>query len=186
MELQEVELLAKSCELCELCKGRIKPVFARGYEKSNILICGMCPGRDENLEGYPFVRAAGKLLDNILYDVFPNVKDINEYVYITNLVKCFVKPGTKLKEEWMNSCLSYFLVQLFLIKPKVIIGLGKDVCNYLLNIEESIGKMREYNSYYMNSKLICTYHPSYLVRGGGVNHKDYDKVVNDFKKALNI
>lgn len=184
MDLQELEITAACCRLCDLHKKRIKPVFAKGNKDSNILICGMCPGPDENKIGFPFVGKAGEVLNEILYKAFPNNMEPLDYVYITNLVKCFVKPGLKLEKGWMDVCLPYFIVQLLLIKPKVIIGLGKDVCNYLLNINDSIGRMREYLGFYMDIKLICTYHPSFLARGN--SKKYFDIVVNDFRKALDV
>ena len=184
MNLQELELTAASCQLCDLCKGRVKPVFAKGYRESDILICGMCPGRDENFVGYPFVGKAGKVLDDILYTVFTGETEPHDHVYITNLVKCFVQPGIKLQEEWMDACLPHLIVQIALVKPKVIIGLGKDVCNYLLNVNDSIGRMRERLNSYMGINFICTYHPSFLARGN--SKKYFDVVVGDFRKALDF
>jgi DNA polymerase len=105
-------------------------------------------------------------------------------VYITNLVKCYVKAGTTLQPEWMDACLAYFIVQLQIVKPKVIIALGKDVSNFLLNKEENMGSMRGNVYDYMGIKLVSTYHPSYLARGGGINHKHFNTVVKDFNKAL--
>ena len=180
MDLKDLQSTAAECELCGLYRGRNKPVFARGDSSSKIVVCGMCPGPDENKAGIPFVGVAGHLLDAILVGAFGD----NYSVYITNLVKCFVAPGTKLDGNWMNTCLPYFLVQLKLIQPKVIIALGKDVCNFLLNNEDNMGSMRGNVYDYMGTKLIGSYHPSYLARGGDVKHKDFNRVVNDFKKAL--
>ncbi len=178
MDLNKLRDTAAKCELCDLCRGRNKPVFSRGNPGADMVICGMCPGPEENAVGYPFVGTAGKILDEILHTIsFDNV-------YITNLVKCFVPPGTKLTTEWMNTCLPYFLVQLNLIKPKVIIALGKDVGNFLLNNDLNIGVMRGKEYRYMSSTLICSYHPSYLARGGGSKHRHFSRVVDDFKLAV--
>jgi len=141
----------------------------------------MCPGPEENKAGVPFVGTAGKILDAILLGAFG--KDSLD-VYVTNLVKCFVPPGTKLDDHWMSTCLPYFLVQLKLIQPKVVIALGKDVSNYLLNNDKTMGSMRGKVYDYMGLKLVSTYHPSYLARGGGVKHKHFDRVVNDFQQTL--
>lgn len=186
MDLQELETVAAECQLCRLHVGQDKPVFARGNPEASLVICGMCPGFDENIVGMPFVGRAGKVLDEILVRAFPEHVNPMDYVYVTNLVKCFVKPGIVLEEEWMGSCLPYFLVQLDLMKPKVIMGLGKDVCNYLLNVNTSIGKLRGKIYDYPHAKLVCSYHPSYLSRGGSVKHKDFSKVVDDFKTAVNL
>lgn len=180
MDLQTLEAFAAQCHQCKLPFVQIKPVFARGDVGADVVICGMCPGYDENLAGSPFVGPAGKILDVITSRVF----SLKHKIYITNLVKCFVPAGNSLEEKWMSNCLPYFIVQLELLKPKVIIALGKDVCNFLLNKDDQIGNLRGNVYDYMNVKTICTYHPSYLTRGGGVNHKHFDRVVNDFKKAL--
>lgn len=183
MNLQELQNVAAFCTACELCKTRNKAVFARGNPQSPIFVCGMCPGPDENKEGYPFVEhaPAGSVLNAILMEAFGGT----ESVYITNLVKCFVPPGNPLKKEWVRYCLGYFVAQMGIIKPKVVIGLGGDVCSYLLNKEEKIGQLRGNVYPYMGAQMICTYHPSYLARGGGVKHQHYGRVVDDFKKALN-
>ena len=180
MNLDTVQQTAKHCILCGLCENRIKPVFGRGNPNADIVVCGMCPGPDENKIGLPFVGTAGKLLDKIIHEALPD-----NHVYITNLVKCFVQPGTALKDKWMTVCLPYFLAQMHFIKPKVIIGLGGDVCNFLLNNDLKIGQMRGKEYKYMGAKFIPTYHPSYLARGGGIKHRHFNTVVEDFKKAVN-
>lgn len=183
LDLKIIESAAANCTLCDLHKGQIKPVFAKGSPVSEIVICGMCPGPEENKVGIPFVGVAGEVLDAILLEAFGKVSSSLD-VYVTNLVKCFVPPGTKLDPKWMGACLPYFLVQLKLIEPKVIIALGKDVSNFLLNNEDSMGNMRGNVYSYMGKHLISTYHPSYLARAGGVKHRHFDRVVKDFGKAL--
>ena len=180
MKLIELENIAANCKLCELYKGQIKPVFAKGNEEADIIICGMCPGPDENKIGIPFVGPAGKILDEIMFRAFT----LKNKVYITNLIKCYVRPGIILQPEWMNICLPYFIVQLNIIKPKIIIALGKDISNFLLNKSDSMGSMRGNVYDYMGIKLLSTYHPSYLTRGGGIQHKHFDTVVKDFNKAV--
>lgn len=187
MELNELKERASECRLCDLHTGRNKAVFSRGHHEASIVVCGMCPGPDENKVGYPFVGAAGKILDSALNEVFVGEADPSDYVYITNLVKCFVNPGTTLEKRWMTACLPYLVAQLTIIKPKVVVGLGKDVCNYLLNVDSPIGHMRsKVYDYSKSIKMICTYHPSYLARGGGTNHRDFNKLVRDLKLAYDL
>jgi len=179
--MEMVQEQAAKCTFCELYIKRNKPVFARGNGK-DVFICGMCPGPEENKIGSPFVGTAGKILDTILNQVFSSPD-----FYITNLVKCFVTPGISLKEEWMSACLPYLLVQLHIIQPKVIVLLGGDVAQYLLATDSKIGQLRTMdNLSYMKIPVVCTYHPSYLARGGGVKHRHYQRVVNDFIKAKRI
>lgn len=176
MDLNELQNIAAECRLCELCKSRNKPVFSRGDVDSDIMIVGMCPGPDENDDGRPFVGTAGKLLD-ILID-----STVGGTPYITNLVKCFVKPGLKLEEPWMSACLPYFINQVSLIRPKGIILLGKDVNSFLLGVSGSMGQIRKGQHEYFGIPVVSTYHPSYFGRGGGVKHKFFDKGIEDFNK----
>lgn len=178
--LDDLENIAANCRECDLYKRQIKPVFARGNKEADVFICGMCPGDEENRTGIPFVGAAGKILDELIFRSF----SLKNKIYITNLVKCFVPAGTSLKQEWMDRCLPYLIVQLKFVNPKVIIALGKDVSNYLLNSDERMSDLRGHAYNYGKMKLISTYHPSYLARAGGVNHKHFNTVVNDFKKSL--
>jgi len=180
--LETVQDAVARCELCGLYAGRKKSVFARGNPDARIMICGMCPGPDENEQGFPFVGTAGQVLNDLLLRSFGKT----EPVYITNLVKCFVKPGIPLQQHWMSTCLPYFVVQVSLIKPKVIILLGKDVCNYFLGGDEEMGRLRGKIFKYIGTNVICTYHPSYLARGGGIKHKHFTKVLEDFNTAYQL
>lgn len=181
-ELELVENRAGSCTLCDLHSNRIKPVFARG-NFTDFMICGMIPGPDENKIGAPFVGRSGHLLDTILIDVHL----INK-VYITNIVKCALKPGIPLQQDWIDSCIMFLLAQISKIKPKVIMTLGADATNGLLGnpLDTKIGDLRGRAHGYMGTHVVPTYHPSYLLRGGGVKHKQYSKVKEDFELAKSI
>ncbi len=184
MELQALQDAAALCKGCELHKGRINPVFAKGNSVAEIMICGMVPADEENKVGLPFVGRAGKLLDKILMDTMLTMDD----VYITNLVKCYLAAGLPLKFDWIDSCLPYLIVQIDIISPKVILTLGKDASITLLGLDSKIslgsivGKVFEYG----DAKVIPTYHPSYLLRGGGDKHKSYPNVIRDFNLAKEL
>lgn len=184
MELQALQDAAAFCKSCELHKGRINPVFAKGNPNAKLMICGMVPADEENKIGLPFVGRAGKLLDKILADSILTIDD----VYITNLVKCYLAAGLPLKADWIDSCLSYLIVQIDIIKPKAIITLGKDSSITLLGLDPKtslgtiVGKVFEYG----DAKVIPTYHPSYLLRGGGEKHKSYSNVIKDFSLAKEL
>jgi uracil-DNA glycosylase len=183
MRLQELESISSACTLCELCKGRNKPVFARGSIDTDIVICGMCPGPDENEVGSPFVGRAGKILDEVIEHASIGAPELLD-VYITNLVKCYVKPGIELDQVWMDACLPYFIVQLKLINPKVIIALGKDVSNYLLGTKLEMKDMRgKAHDYIGGMKIVSCYHPAFIVRSGGIVSKYFGTMVEDFKLA---
>lgn len=174
MDLQELQYEASVCKQCNLYKNRNKPVFAKGSPESKIIICGMCPGPSENAVGLPFVGQSGKILDKLISET------IQGFPYITNLVKCYVPPGTVLTNKWMSRCLPYFIAQLKFIKPKVIVTLGGDVSNFLVNRNTFIGNLRGKQFKYLGIPVVCTYHPSYYVRGGGELHKHFEKGLDDF------
>jgi DNA polymerase len=157
----------------------MNPVFARGAG-FDFMVCGMIPGPEENKAGSPFVGRSGLLLNRILTEL-----KLNDDVYITNIVKCALTPGISLKQEWIDSCIIYLLAQMELTKPKVIVTLGADATNGLLgnSLDTKIGKLRGKARLYMNTHVVPTYHPSYLLRGGGPEHRDYDKVKSDFELA---
>lgn len=184
MYLQTLEAAAAVCECCDLHKNRIKPVFAKGNPEADLMICGMVPGPDENEAGSPFVGRAGKLLDVILDKVDLTLDD----VYITNTVKCALKPGISLTEGWISSCLAFLLAQIAFVNPKAIITLGADATNALLGLplDTKIGFMRGKVQPYYYMHVIPTYHPSYLLRGGGEKHKYFNRVIEDFELAVII
>lgn len=184
MNLKSLEAAAANCRLCSLHKGRKNPVFAKGSSAAEFMICGMVPAHDENEVGIPFVGRAGKLLDEILAEVDLNLKS----VYITNLVKCFLQAGKSLEQEWIDACLPYLLVQIDIIKPKVIVALGKDASNALTLPDKDLPMYKLRNNVYNYGyiKVVPTYHPSYLLRKGGKGTEDYNKVIDDFNKAKNI
>lgn len=189
MNLIELQDVAAKCELCNLYEGRKVPVFAKGNPFAKIMICGMCPGPDENdftnNMGWPFVGRAGKHLDEILDDTNLTQKD----VYITNVVKCYLKPGIRLEDRWIDSCFPYLINQIGEIEPTVILALGADSGRALLNKSknESLDSMRG-KRYRFTDKIsiIVTYHPSYFLRAGGRKHKHYNRIIEDIEWVKEI
>ena len=183
MELVEVEKAAACCTDCVLHMNRKVPIFSKGYQKSEIMIVGMCPGPDENNvdknpHKIPFVGRSGKLLDTILKNVELDIYN----VYITNIVKCFLKPGIRLENIWIDSCMSYLIAQIAKVNPVVILALGADVGRILLNKPKScqLSSMRNKSFKFMGSvDVVVTYHPSYFLRGGAVKHPHYGRIIDD-------
>ncbi len=188
MDLHELGGYISNCEGCSLHVDRKVPVVSKGSLNAKIMICGMCPGPDENdlnnYDGLPFIGRAGKLLDEILVDADLNLDD----VYITNVVKCYVKPGIKLEDEWIDSCFPFLINQISKVKPKIIVALGMDAARALISQKKipGIGKVRKtlfkFDKY---TNIIVTYHPSYLLRSGGKSHKNYNLVIDDLNFAKN-
>ncbi|MCX7876962.1 MAG: uracil-DNA glycosylase [Melioribacteraceae bacterium] len=158
--LEELNSLISNCQLCPLGKTRNKFVFGVGNPNANAMLIGEAPGADEDLQGEPFVGRAGKLLTDIL-------KAINftrDEVYIANILKCR-PPGNRdpLPSE-METCMPYLLKQIELIKPKVILCLGRIAANGLLNKKLTLSALRENVYDFYGIKVVVTYHPAALLR----------------------
>ena len=182
MDLQELQHSASICTQCNLYKGRIKPVFAKGNPEAKIMICGMVPADEENNSGIPFVGRAGKLLDQILNDIGLTLDD----VYITNLVKCYLAAGKPLEQNWIEACLPYLMIQIETIRPRVILTLGKDSSINLLGIaaDTTMGSIRgRIFDYVAGIEIVPTYHPSYVLRNGGRSGNLYKVIARDFQLA---
>jgi DNA polymerase len=154
------EAVAK-CADCALHAKRNKTVFGVGDENANWMFVGEGPGADEDALGDPFVGQAGKLLDNMLAAI-----DLRrgENVYIANVVKCR-PPGNRNPEpDEAQKCEPFLQRQIELIRPKLIIALGRVAALNLLAREASIASLRGRVLDYKGTPLIVTYHPAYLLR----------------------
>jgi uracil-DNA glycosylase family 4 len=149
------------CAACPLHKGRNKTVFGVGDEEAAWMFVGEGPGAEEDQKGEPFVGQAGKLLDNMLAAI---ALRRGKNVYITNVVKCR-PPGNRNPEAAeVAQCEPYLHRQIALIKPKLIVALGKVAAVNLLKRDAAVASMRGKLHEYQGIPLIVTYHPAYLLR----------------------
>jgi len=165
------------CQKCPLGKTRNKFVFGVGNPDANAMLIGEAPGAEEDAQGEPFVGRAGKLLNDILKAV--NLK--REDVYIANILKCR-PPGNRDPQPFeMETCIPYLHKQIDLIKPKIILCLGRVAANGLLNKKLSLGDLRN-NIYEFNGiKSMVTYHPAALLRNPNWKRGCWE-AVQKFKK----
>ncbi len=157
----ELKQLVTQCRACGLCQQRKQAVFGVGDEQADWLFIGEAPGADEDVQGEPFVGQAGKLLDNMLAAL-----DLarGEKVYIANAVKCR-PPGNRTPEAAeMAACRPYLERQIALIKPKIIVLLGKAAVHAVLHEDKPLGGMRGHRFAYQGIPVVVTYHPAYLLR----------------------
>ena len=157
----ELTKLVAECQLCPLCLQRKQAVLGVGDLKPEWLFIGEGPGAEEDVKGEPFVGQAGKLLDNMLAAL-----DIarGNRVYIANAVKCR-PPGNRTPEAAeMAACRPYLARQIALLKPKVIVLLGKAAVHSILGEDKTLGSMRGRRFEYGGIPVIVTYHPAYLLR----------------------
>ncbi|MCB1892978.1 MAG: uracil-DNA glycosylase [Rhodocyclaceae bacterium] len=150
-----------SCRDCRLCEQRKQAVLGVGDPEADWLFVGEGPGAEEDERGEPFVGQAGKLLDAMLAAI--DLKR-GRKVYIGNVVKCR-PPGNRTPQaEETSACFPYLQRQIELIRPKLIVALGKPAAETLLGTEVKVGAARGRLFDYRGIPLIVTYHPAYLLR----------------------
>ncbi len=167
MDWTQLKTAVAGCVRCGLCKSRTKTVFGIGDEKAKWLFIGEGPGRNEDLQGEPFIGPAGKLLDNMMAAI--GLKR-GENAYIANIVKC--RPtGADGRDraptpEEAAACRPYLERQIALIQPTILVALGKTAGVSLLGVdsETSVTQMRGRVHKHNDLPLVVTYHPAYLLR----------------------
>lgn len=160
--LSALEPVVAQCTLCELSQSRTQTVFGVGTDRPSVMIIGEAPGRDEDLQGEPFVGRAGQLLSKMLLAIGLQ----REQVYITNILKCRPPNNRDPKPEEMQQCAGYLLRQIELLQPKVLLAAGRISAQNLLQVSTPVGKLR--GSWHTHEAsglpMLVTYHPAYLLR----------------------
>ncbi|MBU1214584.1 MAG: uracil-DNA glycosylase [Gammaproteobacteria bacterium] len=151
----------RDCTACKLRAGCTQTVFGVGDEQADWLFVGEGPGADEDAQGEPFVGQAGKLLDNMLFAIGLKRGD---NVYIANVVKCRPPNNRNPEADEIATCLPYLQQQIALIKPKLIVALGKTAATALLERDATLGSLRGTTHDFHGTPLLVTYHPAYLLR----------------------
>jgi len=161
MGLDELREAVRSCTRCELHKTRKQGVFGVGDANADWLIVGEAPGADEDRQGEPFVGQAGKLLDAMLAAIgLQRGRD----VYIANVLKSRPPGNRDPKPDEVAACLPYLERQIELIRPKLIVALGRFAAQSLLLTDTPISRLRGKLHEYHGVPLVVTYHPAYLLR----------------------
>jgi DNA polymerase len=157
----ELATAVAACRQCRLCEARKQAVLGVGDIHADWLFVGEGPGAEEDQRGEPFVGQAGKLLDSMLAAI--GLKR-GENVYIANAVKCRPPENRTPTPEETAACKPYLERQIELIKPKLIVALGRPAAQTLLQAEVKIAAARGKLHDYRGIPLIVTYHPAYLLR----------------------
>jgi uracil-DNA glycosylase family 4 len=165
------------CQRCKLCKGRTHIVFGVGNPAAELMFVGEGPGRDEDLQGEPFVGRAGQLLTEI---ITKGMKLQRADVYIANVVKCRPPENRNPEADEIAACEPFLIRQIEIIKPRVIVALGKFAAQTLLRDTTPITRLRGRWFDYHGIKLMPTLHPAYLLR----NPADKKLVWEDIKMVL--
>ena len=163
----------KDCLECPLGKTRKNIVLGMGDPNADIVFVGEAPGKQEDLQGLPFVGRSGKLLDKMLFSINLSRDD----VYILNVLKCRPPDNRNPSKIEIEKCEPYLKKQLKIIKPKLIVALGRISAMTILRTKESLTNMRNQIFDYEGIDFLVTYHPAALLRNP--NFKKY--AWEDFK-----
>jgi DNA polymerase len=155
-----------ACTACGLCKGRRQTVFGAGSERAHWMVVGEAPGEQEDIRGEPFVGKSGQLLDNMLQAIGLTRGEAEpaRQVYIANSVKCRPPGNRNPAPEELARCEAFLIRQVQLVRPRIILAMGRFAVQSLLRSAEPIGKLRGRVHRYQGVPLIVTYHPAYLLR----------------------
>lgn len=178
-ELEKYHQQIRTCQKCPLGQTRNKFVFGVGDPCASLMLVGEAPGAEEDRLGEPFVGRAGKLLDKILAAI---KRDRNHDVYICNVLKCRPPNNRDPEAEEVVQCEPYLIHQIDLIKPKLIVALGRVAGKTLLDVDKSLKMMRNIQHQYHGIPLIVTYHPAALLRNPDWKREAW----KDFKWIRNI
>jgi DNA polymerase len=148
------------CTRCKLHTGRHQIVFGVGNPNADLMFVGEAPGADEDVQGIPFVGRAGQLLTKIIEAIDLTRDD----VYIANVIKCRPPQNRNPEPDEVATCEPFLFQQIDIIKPKVIVALGKFGAQTLLRTLDPISRLRGRVFDYRGAKLIPTFHPAYLLR----------------------
>jgi uracil-DNA glycosylase family 4 len=174
--LQTIREDIGDCIRCKLHKGRTKIVFGDGHPQAKLLFIGEGPGRDEDLQGLPFVGRAGKLLTQMIEAMGLQRSD----VYICNVVKCRPPENRAPEKDEVAACSPFLFRQIDLVAPKVIVCLGSIAAQTILETTRGISQFRGQWLEFRGRKLMATYHPAYLLRNPAAKSevwKDLQKVM---------
>ncbi len=174
-KLKEFYFQIKECMECELGKTRTNFVFGSGNSSAEIIFIGEAPGRNEDLQGKPFVGQAGKILDELLLSIGFNRSD----VFIANVLKCRPPENRDPKLEEINICKKYLLKQIEIIDPKIICTMGKYSTQLVLNTDAGITKLRGKVFRVDNRMVLPINHPAaalYTPSRFGILKEDFQRI----------
>jgi uracil-DNA glycosylase len=161
-DLAELGITASTCTACGLAESRTQVVFGVGAFDADIMFVGEAPGKNEDLQGEPFIGAAGKLLDRLLGEIGIERDD----VYIANVLKCRPPGNRDPRPDEIDSCKGFLKSQLELVDPRVVITLGNFATKLLLKRNVGITRLRGQIYPWWHRQLVPTFHPAAALRGG--------------------
>ncbi|MCG8341561.1 MAG: uracil-DNA glycosylase [Chlorobiales bacterium] len=159
-DLNDLYEKSKNCTKCRLAETRNNFVFGEGSPEAQIVVIGEAPGAEEDAQGRPFVGRSGKLLDKILEAIGFSRKD----VFICNILKCRPPENRNPNIDEIECCMPWLKIQLQLIKPKILLLLGRVAANTVLGNKQSMANLRGKILRWSGYDVVVTYHPAALLR----------------------
>jgi len=180
--LEKIREEIGDCRRCKLWNERTHIVYGIGSAKADLMFVGEAPGREEDVQGIPFVGRAGKLLTGIIEAIDLKRED----VYIANILKCRPPKNRNPEADEVESCEGFLFKQIEVVKPKIIVALGAYAAQCLLQTKDPIGRIRGRFFHFQDSLLLPTFHPAYLLRNPSAKRDVWEdiKVVRDQLKEL--
>lgn len=170
----------KGCTRCRLCEARIHTVFGEGDPDADVFFIGEGPGENEDETGRPFVGRAGVMLDTMIKGMGLS----REKVFIANIVKCRPPQNREPMPDEVATCTPYLQRQLEIVRPKVIVTLGKPAAQHMLGSKLAMNKLRGIWQSWRGIELMPTYHPAYVVRN--YTSETRAAVWSDLKQVLEL
>lgn len=167
---EALQLEVAACSACPLHQSRIQTVFGVGDRRASWMVIGEAPGEQEDVQGEPFVGRAGLLLNEMLRAIGLR----REQVYIANILKCRPPKNRDPQADEAAACESFLKRQLVLVRPRIILAVGRIAAQNLLKTTTPIGKLRGVVHDYEQIPLVVTYHPAYLLRSPLEKRKAWD------------
>jgi uracil-DNA glycosylase family 4 len=180
LDWPQLESAVASCTACELHRTRTHTVFGTGSRQADWMIIGEAPGADEDTQGEPFVGRAGQLLTEMLRAAGLQRQE----VFITNILKCRPPQNRDPRPEEVASCHAFLQRQVALLRPSLILAVGRIAAHNLLETDTPVGRLRGRIHHYGEGRipLIVTYHPAYLLRSPLEKRKAWE----DLRLALQV
>jgi DNA polymerase len=176
MDLQGIREEIGDCKRCKLCEGRTHIVFGVGDPHATLLFVGEGPGRDEDLQGEPFVGRAGQLLTKMIEAMGFKRSE----VYIANIVKCRPPDNRYPEPDEVETCMPFLVKQIEAIRPKIIVTLGNLATQTLLKTKTGITSLHGNFQDWNGIQVMPTYHPAFLLRNPNMKKPCWE----DLKKVI--
>lgn len=178
LDWKGLKIRVAECEACGLQKSRTKTVFGVGDQTADLMVIGEAPGADEDRKGEPFVGRAGQLLNGMLKAMGLS----REQVFIANILKCRPPDNRDPRSDEVQKCEPFLQRQVALVKPKVILAVGRVAAHNLLKSDETLGRMRGKKFSYNGIPVVVSYHPAYLLRSPEQKAKSWQ----DLQRTLRL